>query len=408
MRNVIKFDFKTYVNNFVDDDNMNKILNRKAEIYNKFNNATMIGWTEEFNKRLLEDILNLRDYIKNNYDCLVILGIGGSFLGSYALKNMFTKYFSDNSFEVIYAGCDLSSKYLSELIEYLDNKNFAVNVISKSGTTMETMIAYDALKQLIRKKYNSEEIKNRIIITTDESVGKLREEVIENDYKSFIIPSNIGGRYSLITAAHLLPLSFFLDINNLVTGFYDGLSLTDEAYNYACIRRCFFDLGKYVENFCVFEPNMIYYTEWLKQLFGETEGKEKRGIFPVSTLYTRDLHSLGQFIQEGNPIIFETFIKVLNTKNFYVNDKNLNNLNGIVLDSVVNAHYSGGVACNIIEIDEINEMNIGKLCAFFMLSAAYSGYLFDVDPFNQPGVEVYKKFIRDNLDHFKVDNRNDY
>ena len=399
MRNVIKFDFKTYVNNFVDDDNMNKILNRKAEIYNKFNNATMIGWTEEFNKRLLEDILNLRDYIKNNYDCLVILGIGGSFLGSYALKNMFTKYFSDNSFEVIYAGCDLSSKYLSELIEYLDNKNFAVNVISKSGITMETMIAYDVLKQLIRKKYNSEEIKNRIIITTDESVGKLREEVIENDYKSFIIPSNIGGRYSLITAAHLLPLSFFLDINNLVTGFYDGLSLTDEAYNYACIRRCFFDLGKYVENFCVFEPNMSYYTEWLKQLFAETQGKDSKGILPISCVNTRDLHSLGQFFQDGSDIIFETVIGI--DKDFKIAleqyDIELNNLNRIALDKVALAHSNGHTPSNIITIDEKNEHTIGELIYFFILSSIIGAILLDVNPFNQPGVQDYKDLINNEL-----------
>ena len=394
---MIKFDFNTYMNSFINKNTMKKLLERKEDVFEKFNNSSMIGWTKEFNKALLADILELRDSIKEDADCLVVLGIGGSFLGSYALKEMFTKYFNDKSFEVIYAGFDLSSKYLSELVEYLEDKNFYVNVISKSGTTMETSIFYDALKTLMKRKYGAWEMKKRIIVTTDDSTGKLREEVISEGYRSFIIPDNIGGRYSLITAAHLLPLSFFLDINRLVNGFYDGLSLKDDAYNYACVRRYLFACKKYIENYCVYESNMYYYTEWLKQLFGETEGKNKQGIFPVSTVHTRDLHSLGQFIQEGNPIIFETFIKILNTKDFYVNNRNLDDINSVVLDSVVKAHYSGGVPCNIILMDEVNEKNIGMLCAFFMLSASYSGYLFDVEPFDQPGVEVYKKFVRDNL-----------
>ncbi len=394
---MIKFDFESYMSSFINKKTMKSLLSRKEEVYEKFNNSSMIGWTLEFNRKLLGDILELRDSIRNNADCLVVLGIGGSFLGSYALKEMFTKYFNDNSFEVIYAGCDLSSKYLCELIEYLEDKNFYVNVISKSGTTMETTVAYDAIKALMKRKYGAWEMKEKIIVTTDDSTGKLREEVIQEGYRSFVIPDNIGGRYSLITAAHLLPLSFFLDINRLVNGFYDGLKLKEEAYNYACIRRYLFASKKYIENYCVYEPNMYYYTEWLKQLFGETEGKNDVGIFPVSTVHTRDLHSLGQFIQEGNPIMFETFIKVLNTKDFYVNNKNLDDINSVVLDSVVKAHYSGGVPCNIIMIDEINEKNIGSLCAFFMLSAAFSGYLFDVEPFDQPGVEVYKKFVRENL-----------
>lgn len=394
---MIKFDFETYINNFIDKNKIREFIEKKEIIYDKFTKSNMTGWTKEFNRALVADILETRDSIRANSQCLVVIGIGGSFLGSYALKEMFSKYFNDKSFEVIYAGTSLSSKYLSELIEYLRDKDFTVNVISKSGTTMETTLAYNAIKELMHTKYNKEEMKERIIITTDKEKGILREEEKEFDYKSFIIPDDIGGRYSLFTPAHLLPLAFFLDINILLNGFYEGLSLKDEAYNYACIRRYLFNTGKYVENYCVYEPNLYYYTEWLKQLFGETEGKEKKGIFPTSTVHTRDLHSLGQFIQEGNPIIFETFIKILNSTNFYINGNNLTGINNVVLDSVVKAHYSGGVPCSIIEINEINEENIGKLCAFFMMSAAFSGYLFEVDPFNQPGVEVYKKFVRDNL-----------
>lgn len=394
---MIKFDFETYMSDFINHGVMKKIWNRKTEVYEKFNSSNMIGWTKEFNNALIKDILDLRDYIKDNYDCLVVVGIGGSFLGSYALKEAFSKYFNNDKFEVIYAGFDLSSKYLAELIEYLDTKNFAVNVISKSGTTMETSITYTAIKNFMKSKFDNDEIRNRLVITTDGINGELRREVNEENYKSFIIPNDIGGRYSLLTAAHLLPLSFYLDINRLVKGFYEGLELREEAYNYACIRRYMFASKKYIENFCVYESNLYYFTEWLKQLFGETEGKNKKGIFPVSTVHTRDLHSLGQFIQEGNPIIFETFIKILNTKDFYVNNKNLDDINSVVLDSVLKAHYSGGVPCNVIIMDEVNEKNIGMLCAFFMTSAAFSGYLFDVEPFDQPGVEIYKKFVRDNL-----------
>lgn len=394
---MIKFDFETYMNRFINKNTIGVLTGRKDEIYEKFYNSSMIGWTSEIDSSLIMDILKTRDAIKKNSSCLVVIGIGGSFLGSYALKEMFSKYFNDNSFEVIYAGCDLSSKYLSELVDYLKDKDFTINVISKSGTTMETTLAYDSIKDLMGKKYCDEEIRERIIVTTDLKEGSLREEVNKFGYKSFVIPKNVGGRYSLFTPAHLLPLSFFIDINTLIKGFYEGLNLKEEAYNYACVRRYLFASKKYVENYCVYEPNLYYYTEWLKQLFGETEGKDGIGIFPVSTVHTRDLHSLGQFIQEGNPIIFETFIKILNSKDFYVNNKSLNSINNVVLDSVVKAHYSGGVPCNIITIDEINEKNIGMLCAFFMMSAAFSGYLFDVEPFNQPGVEVYKRFVREGL-----------
>lgn len=394
---MISFDFKTYIDKFINKDFYTSLFNRKEEIYQKFLSSSMIGWTKAIDEELISDILTTRDKIKSSSSVLVVIGIGGSYLGSYALSQMFSKYFTSDNFEVVYAGYNLSSKYLSELVDYLKDKDFSVNVISKSGTTLEITLAYQALLTLMKEKYTDEEIKNRVIITTDSSKGLLREEVNKFGYKSFVIPSDIGGRYSLFTAAHLLPLAFFLDIEKLITGFYNGFKLDGEAYEYACVRLSLFKEKKYIENYCVYEPSMYYYTEWLKQLFGETEGKDGKGIFPISTVNTRDLHSLGQFIQEGNPIIFETFLKILNSNSFNINGQDLNNVNNIVLDSVMKAHYSGGVPCGVITLDLINEENIGMLCAFFMLSAAFSGYLFDVDPFNQHGVEVYKKFVRENL-----------
>ena len=395
---MIKFDFKTFVRDFIDKDKYEELYSKKDEMIDKLNNSYMSGWTKEINKELVEDIKETAKNIKNNFDCLVVIGIGGSFLGSYSFDKMFKKYFDDRSFEVIYAGTTLSSKYMDELLNYLDNKNFCINVISKSGTTMETSITYKLLKDLLKRKYTEDEIKNHIIITTDKEKGTLREEANEMNCKSFEIPDNIGGRYSFMTPAHLLSLALNHNIDFIVDGYYDGKRLIDIAYEYAVIRKLLFDSGKYVENFCVYEENMSYFTEWLKQLFGETEGKNGVGIYPTSTVHTRDLHSLGQFIQEGNKILFETFFRVTNSDNYIeYNKKELHKINNVVLDSVIRAHYSGNVPCIEIEITEIDEETISSLIYFFMLSAAFSGFLFGVDPFNQPGVEVYKKEVRESL-----------
>ena len=260
----------------------------------------MIGWTRKVDNSIIDEILSLRDEVKSNANCFVVVGIGGSYLGSKAINDIFSDYYEDSSFEIIYLGNNLSSKYIRDTLEYLKNKDFYVNVISKSGNTKEVEVSYELIKSLMNEKYSEEEKRKRIIITTDSNSGKLREEVKKFNYRSFVIPSDIGGRYSLITPAHLLPLSFKLDIKKLVNGFYSGLELKDEAMYYASIRKSLFDTGKYIENYSVYEENFNYFLEWLKQLFAESEGKDFKGIFPVSTIGTRDLHSLGQFIQEGN------------------------------------------------------------------------------------------------------------
>lgn len=394
---MLKFDFNTYVKPFINENDYNDLLNRKEEILDKFNHSIMTGWTKEISSELVIDLKRTADYIKNNFDCLVVIGIGGSFLGSYAFDKMFRNYFNDSKFEIIYAGTTLSSKYLDELLEYLSNKNFCLNVISKSGSTMETNITYTVLKDLLKRKYNSE-LNKHIIVTTDKEKGPLREEVIAEGYKSFEIPNDIGGRYSFITPAHLLPLAINYDLDKIIKGYYRGKRLLDEAFEYAVTRNCLFKATKYVENFCVYEENMSYFTEWLKQLFGESEGKEGVGIYPTSTVHTRDLHSLGQFIQDGNKIIFETFIKVTKSDNYIeYNGRELHEINNLVLDSVMRAHFSGKVPCLEIELDELSIENITSLMYFFMLSAAFSGYLFGIEPFDQPGVEVYKQEVRESL-----------
>ena len=395
---MIKFDFKTYVNNYFSSEELADILNKKKDVISKFSSSNMIGWTRELDQETIAEIKKTGSYIKNNFDLLVVIGIGGSFLGSYAFDKMFRKYFNDDKFEIIYAGTTLSSKYLDELVNYLKDKNFCINVISKSGTTMETTITYKILKDVLKRKYDSEELKKHIIITTDKESGKLRQEVNKKGYKSFIIPNDIGGRYSFITPAHLLPLSINYDIDKIVKGYFHGKRLIDSAYLYAATRYLLFKHGKFIENFSVDEENISYFCEWLKQLFGETEGKNGKGIYPTSTIYTRDLHSLGQFIQDGNKILFETFLRVKDNNNYIDYDnRNLIEINNVVIDSVIRAHSTGNVPCLEIEMDELNTENIASLIYFFQLAAAFSGYLFEINPFNQPGVEIYKEEVRKSL-----------
>ena len=392
---MIKFDFKTYVKEFLNQEDFDYLYKKKKEYIELLNKSDNIGWTKPIDKRLIQDIKETAKNIKKNYDCLVVIGIGGSYLGSYAFNNIFKSYFNDKKYEIIYAGTTLSSKYLDELLRYLQNKNFCLNVISKSGSTMETIITYKFLKDLLKRKYSEEEIRKRIIITTNKTTGFLRQEAQNNYYKTFDLPDDIGGRYSFITAAHLFPLALNYSIDEIIDGYYDGKKLIDIAFEYALVRRLLFAKNKQVENFCVHEENMSAFTEWLKQLFGETEGKKGVGILPTSTVYTRDLHSLGQFIQEGNKIIFETFINVTNSDNFLeYNQQELHKINNLVLDSVMVAHYKGQVPCLEIRITEIDIESISSLIYFFMLSAAFSAYLFGVYPFDQPGVEVYKEEVR--------------
>ncbi len=388
---MIKFDFTSMCN-------FNKeLLDKKAEVLCKFNNSYMNGWTSPIDQDIINDVIKTSKEIKTHSSCMVVIGIGGSFLGSYCIEKALAPYFKDNNFKVIYAGTTLSSVYMEELLCYLETVDFSINVISKSGTTMETTITYKLIKELMEKKYSKEELRKRIVITTDKEHGALRQEVKEEGYKSFIIPDNIGGRYSIMTPAHLFPLAFNIDIEEFVRGYYDGYKYLDKAFLYAVCRKSMFDQGKVVENFVVYEEKLNYFSEWLKQLFGETEGKNGVGLLPTSTVHTRDLHSLGQMVQEGNKILFETFIKIENSSQVKFKDHDLHNINNVVLDSVRIAHKKGEVSSIMITLPELSEKYLGEVMYFFMLSAAFSGFLFGVDPFNQPGVEVYKKEVREKI-----------
>lgn len=395
---MIGFEFDKYTKNLVDADTLSsRYLSKKKLVLEEFSKSMMTGWMREVPQTLIEEILKVRDEIKSRASVLVVIGIGGSFLGSYALNQIFSKKYAKGDTEVIYLGNGLDSETILDTFKYLEDKDFYIDVISKSGETTEIMITYSLMKEFMKKKYSSEEIGERTIITTDKEKGSLLQEALNNGYRTFEIPRDIGGRYSLMTAAHLLPLSFNLDIDKLVSGYELGLNLVDEAYYYAALRRYLFDEGKYIESFSVYQENFSYYLEWLKQLFGETEGKNKKGIFPVSMIGTRDLHSLGQFVQEGNPIIFETFIKILETSEVKYKNCKLNDINNLVLESVKEAHVLNSVPATTIILDKVNEENMGELSAFMMLSAAYSGYLFEVEPFNQPGVEIYKRILKEKM-----------
>lgn len=398
---MIEFDFATYTNQFINPDEFNRYNSQLIDVKQLFDpSRDMTGWYDLatlFTKDLITDIINTANYIKNNCDVFLIIGIGGSYLGSRAIIEALKPYFSDNQPNIYYLGTSLSSDYYHDLINRIKDKQIIVNVISKSGSTLETNIAYSLIMDLMHQKYSNEELKNRIIITTDKEKGKLRQDVNQYSYKSFIIPNNIGGRYSVFTPAGLLPLAVAnIDLNKLYLGAQKANADLTNQIRYAIIRKIMFNNGKIVEAYVTYEPKLAFFLEWLKQLYGESLGKENKGILPISFINTTDLHSLGQFIQEGNKILFET---VFNIKNSHYNihidqyNKTLNELNNIATTAVSKAHQHGGVLNNVINIESLNEETIGYLMQFFMISCVISAHLDNVNPFDQNGVEEYKKII---------------
>ena len=397
---MLKFEFSKYMDKFINKDDYSKLMNKKIEVLEKFNQEKMTGWyKQEVSGNLLMKIKEESIKIRNNSDVLLVVGIGGSYMGSYALQQLLCPSLKKDKTEVIYIGTNLSGTYLNEVLDYISDKDFSVNIISKSGSTLEIKLTYELIKDFLERKYSKEEAHKRIIVTTNETSGYLKEEIDKYGYTSFDMPDEIGGRYSIITPAHLLPMAVMnLDIDSFLEGYYEGKKYLNEAYCYAVIRNLMYKYGKLLENYSVYEPKMYYYTEFLKQLFGESEGKDGKGIFPISTVNTRDLHSLGQFLQEGSKIVFETVLKINMKDDLVFNNNSFNRLNDIVLSSVMDAHYDGDVPNLIIEIEKNDEKSIGEATMFFMLSASFSAYLFDVNPFNQPGVEKYKNIMNQRID----------
>lgn len=391
---------------------INKMIDEKTGAGNDF-----LGWTTwptDYDKEEFARIKKAAQEIRENYDVLVVAGIGGSYLGARCAIEALRGLYPTDKLEIIYFGNTLSSTYIAQVLKYLENKKFAINVISKSGTTTETSVAFRLLKELLIKQVGKENASKAIYATTDKARGALKKEADEEHYQTFVIPDDIGGRYSVITAVGLLPIAAAgLDIDALMNGCaaakkdFDNPDLkTNLAYQYAVCRNYFLNHNKQVELFVTYEPHFTQIGEWLKQLFGESEGKDKKGLLPDSVTFSTDLHSLGQFIQQGSPVLFETIVRTekptldvtvphdednLDGLNFLAG-KNMSFVNEKAFEGTLRAHVDDGQVPNIVvTIEQMNEYNLGYLFYFFMRACAMSCYLTGVNPFNQPGVEIYKK-----------------
>lgn len=415
----VKFDYSNALK-FVDektikdyDKDATLALRQLIEKTGKGND--FVGWVNypmEIQENELDDINETVKTIRSQSKTLVIIGIGGSYLGAKALIELLTPYYPQKDFNVIFLGKDMSSSYLYETLEYLKTIDFSVNVISKSGKTLEPALAFRLVKNLLIEKYGSEYNKY-IFVTTSKDNSILNEEAKKEGYKSFYIPSSIGGRYSVITVVGLLPLAVMgFDIYKFMKGVINAsqelLTLPfakNPALQYAVIRNILYRKNYNLEIFTSFEPKMQYFGEWLKQLFAESEGKEHKGIFPVNLIYSTDLHSVGQYVQDGMRNMFETFIdikKERHTVKITEDDKNLDGLNYLAskdmkfvkdqaLAGTIAAHVAGGVPVLEISLKDGSIESLGELVYFFMLTCGVSGYLLGVNPFNQEGVEAYKK-----------------
>lgn len=375
-----------------------------------------LGWIDrpvDYDKDEFERIKKAATRIRENSDVLVSIGIGGSYLGIKAVDVACDSYFnSKRKTKIIYAGHQLSGEYLAELLDYLKDKDYSLNVISKSGTTTEPAIAFRVLKEALEEKYGKEEAKNRIFATTDKAKGALKELANAEGYESFIVPDDIGGRFSVISAVGLLPLAVAgINIDEFMAGFADGRekytnkSMENDAIKYAAVRNMLHEDGKDIEILLNYEPKLKYVAEWWKQLYGESEGKDGKGLFPASVSNTTDLHSMGQMIQDGVRNIFETVIEVENpSKDLTIkeDEQNLDGLNFLAgktmsyinkqaMEGTTMAHVEGNVPNIRIKVDKINERNLAELFYFFEIAVGVSGYMLGVNPFNQPGVEAYKK-----------------
>ncbi len=393
-------------------------LHEKSDDDNEF-----LGWLElpsKYNKKEFKKIKECAKKIQKDSDVLLVIGIGGSYLGARAVIEALTNSFynlQDKSVrrkpQIIYVGNNLSSSYINDIIDLLIGKDFSINVISKSGTTTEPAIAFRIFRELMESKYGLEEARKRIYVTTDKESGALKKLANNEQYATFVIPDNVGGRYSVLTPVGLLPIAVAgIDIDELMKGarfaqdkYNDDNIEYNEAYQYAVARNLLYKDGKNIEILANYEPKMHYVTEWWKQLFGESEGKDKKGIFPAGVDFTTDLHSLGQYIQDGRRCLFETVINIERPySDIYINSdeddldslnylagKSLDFVNKKAMEGTIEAHVSGGVPNILITMEELNEETIGQLIYFFELACAMSGKILGVNPFDQPGVEAYKK-----------------
>ncbi|HGH0892661.1 TPA: glucose-6-phosphate isomerase [Staphylococcus pseudintermedius] len=380
--------------------------------------SDFLGWVDlpvNYDKEEFSRIKEAAKQVQSHSDVLVVIGIGGSYLGARSAIEMLTPAFKKDSEypEIIFAGNHLSSSYLQSLIDYLADKDYSVNVISKSGTTTEPAVAFRIFKKLLEEKYGKEEAVKRIFATTDQAKGALKQLATNEGYETFVVPDDVGGRFSVLTAVGLLPIAVAgIDIDAMMGGAAkareelssDDLS-SNIAYQYASIRNILYNKGYTTEMLINYEPSLQYFNEWWKQLFGESEGKDLKGIYPSSANFTTDLHSLGQYVQEGRRFLIETVLKVENPEHNITIEEDADDLDGLnylagktvdevntkAFEGTLLAHTDGGVPNMVVKLPRLDAETYGYVVYFFELAVAMSGYQLGVNPFNQPGVEAYKQ-----------------
>ena len=396
--------------------------------HDKLHNGTgagndFLGWIDlpvNYDKDEFARIKKSAEKIKSDSDVLIVIGIGGSYLGARAAIEMLTNNFHNaldsdkrKSPKIFYVGNNISSTYMTELLQAIEGKDVSLNIISKSGTTTEPAIAFRILRTYVEKKYGVEEARKRIYATTDKAKGALKTLADAEGYESFVVPDDIGGRFSVLTAVGLLPIAAAgIDIDAMMKGaadareVYSNPSLKEnEAYKYAAVRNALYNKGKVIEVLVNYEPSLHYFNEWWKQLFGESEGKDNKGLFPAAVDFSTDLHSMGQYVQEGRRTLFETVISVEKAKyeiNIEAAENDMDGLNflaGKTMDFVnrkafegtILAHNDGGVPNMVLNVPELSPYYFGYMVYFFEKACGISGYILGVNPFDQPGVEAYKK-----------------
>lgn len=424
----IKFDYSKVLGEFVGQHEIDYLQGQVTEADKLLREGTgpgsdFLGWLElpeNYDKEEFARIQKAAAKIQSDSEVLVVIGIGGSYLGARAAIDFLNNHFANlqsadkrKAPQILYAGNSISSTYLADLVDYVQDKEFSVNVISKSGTTTEPAIAFRVFKELLVKKYGQEEANKRIYATTDKVKGAVKVEADANGWDTFVVPDNVGGRFSVLTAVGLLPIAASgADITKLMEGANSARKeLTSDkiseniAYQYAAVRNVLYRKGYITEILANYEPSLQYFGEWWKQLAGESEGKDQKGIYPTSANFSTDLHSLGQFIQEGYRNLFETVVRVEKSrKNViipelaedldglgYLQGKDVDFVNKKATDGVLLAHTDGGVPNMFVTLPEQDEFTLGYVIYFFELSIGLSGYLNAVNPFDQPGVEAYKR-----------------
>lgn len=414
-----------YVGEYAEKEKLNSLSEDVTKAHEMLHNATglgndYLGWLDlpvNYDKAEFAQIKECAEEIKKNSDALVVLGIGGSYLGARAviefIKSNNYNLVKKDTPDIYFGGNTISSSAVAELKQLVEGKDFSINVISKSGTTTETAIAFRIFKGLLEEKYGKEEAAKRIYVTTDRQKGALKALADAEGYKTFVVPDDVGGRYSVLTAVGLLPIAVAgIDIDELMHGAADAREAysensleSNDCYKYAAIRNMLYRDGKSIEMLAAYEPSMMMWCEWFKQLFGESEGKENKGLFPASAIFSTDLHSLGQYIQQGERHLFETVIWVREPKTDveigfdelngdglnFVAGKTMHYVNRKAFEGTVLAHTDGQVPNIIIELDKQDEYNLGYMIYFFEKACGISGYMLGVNPFDQPGVESYKK-----------------